>query len=85
MSLGIAACQAKQNYFTGKELYAEFKKISSQGRASGSNVFEAETGTRDVWTLKYQVDNIIINAEATTSTDIFLKMVKIKCHHWSQL
>mmetsp|Transcript_6448 Transcript_6448/g.10693 ORF Transcript_6448/g.10693 Transcript_6448/m.10693 type:complete len:961 (-) Transcript_6448:502-3384(-) len=75
MSLGIAACQAKNNHFTGKELFESFKNTSFQG-ASGFVAFDAETGTRDIRTLKYQVDNIVVDKKRSTSTHAAFKMAR---------
>ena len=64
MALGIAACQTSDQFFTGLELY-ESVLLSDFVGVSGRVRFEADTGSRKVEDLGFNVYNINLNANET--------------------
>lgn len=58
MALGLAACDAKDEFFTGPSLFDTFVGTSFQG-ASGFVQFDESTGTRDYSSLSYKVTNVV--------------------------
>lgn len=58
MAIGIAACEAQSDNFTGQELYNALLSTQFDG-ASGHVAFSAETGTRKLDTVSYRVVNVL--------------------------
>jgi hypothetical protein len=62
IALGIGACHAKSDFFTGPELFESFKKVEFDG-ATGRVSFAKETGTRNIETVRHQLYNFIALAD----------------------
>jgi len=58
MAVGLAACGAQDEYFTGPSLFDTFVKTSFTG-ASGLVEFDSVTGTRDYSSLSYMIVNVL--------------------------
>jgi len=69
IALGIAACEAQNEFFTGQELYDQVKKTSFEG-ASGSVSFDPQTGTRRSENVIYVVNNLVKNEKRSTAETI---------------
>ena len=65
MALGIAACEAPQDFFTGPQLYDTLIRTEFVG-VSGLVRFSNETGTRDEQGLKYHIINVRIAQNQST-------------------
>ena len=65
MSLGIAACRAENQFFTGPEFYQTLLDTEFEG-VSGYVSFVKETGTRNVDQLRYQVANVLLSDSMST-------------------
>lgn len=64
MALGIAACEAPREFFTGPELYETLLQTEFVG-VSGLVRFRNHTGTRGAEGLKYNIENIRIAQNGT--------------------
>jgi len=67
MAMGIAACEAPRDFFTGPELYETLLRTQFVG-VSGLVRFSNETGTRDEEGLKYHIENVRIAKNQTSET-----------------
>ena len=65
ISLGIAACRAENDFFTGPEFYQTLLGTEFEG-VSGYVSFWKETGTRNADRLKYQVANVLLSDSTST-------------------
>jgi gamma-aminobutyric acid type B receptor len=57
MAVGLAACDVKEEFFNGRDLFEKFIQTSFEG-ASGLVEFKS-SGTRDYTSLSYKVENIV--------------------------
>ena len=69
MALGIAACRAPQEFFTGPELYETLKMTEFEG-VSGLVRFSNTTGTRDGQGVQYSIVNVRL-AQNKSSEEFF--------------
>jgi hypothetical protein len=58
MALGIAGCRARNDYFSGEELFDEFTSVEFDG-ASGSVSIDARTGSRYYNSTAYVIYNVV--------------------------
>jgi hypothetical protein len=73
MAIGIAACSADSDRFTGPELYNAIKSTDFQG-ASGEVTFDKVTGTRSPESLEYMIFNLVIE-ESPDQPDILVPRI----------
>jgi hypothetical protein len=66
MSLGIAACNAENEFFTGPEMHQSLLKTEFDGVTGYVNL-DAITGTRKPENLRYRIDNVLISDELCIS------------------
>lgn len=71
MALGIAACEAEGEFFTGLELFEAFAVRTSFEGASGFVKFDESTGTRDYNTLSYKIVNVVTQSPNATERITF--------------
>ena len=64
MAVGLAACNAEQEFFTGPQLYDSILKTEFEG-VSGTVRFDNDTGTRSTENLVYAIINVFANDTAT--------------------
>jgi hypothetical protein len=69
IAFGIAACEAKSEFFTGQELYDQIKSTAFDG-ASGRVSFDPLTGTRRSETVNFLVSNMVKNQQLSTADSI---------------
>jgi hypothetical protein len=62
LGLGIGACNIDSDFFTGPELFESFKKVDFRG-ATERVLFNKTTGLRDESYLRYQLYNLIAEAD----------------------
>ena len=74
MALGIAACEAPSEFFTGPELYETLLQTEFVG-VSGLVRFANDTGTRDVQGLLYHIENVRIAENQTSDEDFTFNSV----------
>lgn len=70
MAMGIAACQAEDEFFSGQQHFDALKKVTFKG-VSGDVAF-LDTGTRRYDGLKYVFSNIMLNQAISTNETIAL-------------
>jgi hypothetical protein len=75
MALGIAACEAKQNFFTGPELYQTLVETEFEG-VSGLVRFSNNTGTRDEQGVLYNIQNVRIARNQTNGQFYTFQSIK---------
>lgn len=69
LALGIAACDTREPYFTGPQLFSQLLETSFEG-ISGKVSFSNLTGTRSTKDLRYRLENIVISETRSDETQL---------------
>ena len=66
IALGLAACEAPQEFFTGPEFYNTLVRTEFEG-VSGLVRFSHDTGTRNEQGVKYRIENVRLAAKQSSN------------------